>query len=126
MINQSVEKFRELVSEDSSLQPAFLEAFAKGPAALAQLAKQHGFDVSPAEVDAALAEISENGELSDFELELVSGGVIRGSTLSLSLGTGTAAVAGALPQDGVNAGPAYSSGAVSPPPPPPPSSGGGK
>lgn len=122
MIVESIEKFRERVNDDRSLQPAFLEAFAQGPAALATLAKTQGFEFSEAEASSALAELSKGGDLSDFELELVSGGAIHGSTLSVLQGGGGGANVTINP-DG--SAPIAS---ASPPPPPPPasSSGGGK
>jgi len=122
MAVDSVQTFRERVSEDSSLQAAFLEAFQQGPAALVALAKAQGLDFTEAEAEAAIAEISQNGELSDFELELVSGGIIRGTTLPGSVPTSNVTV---NLDTGVSTGGGYTS-PPPPPPPPPPSSGGGK
>lgn len=70
MTTQSIEAFRQRVSEDEALHKDFADAYASGAAAVAALGQRHGFHFSAAEASAAM----QDGELSDAELELVSGG----------------------------------------------------
>jgi len=122
---ESIEKFRERINDDSALQEEFLTAFQEGPAALVALAKANGFEFTEAEADAAIEELSQGGELSDFELELVSGGVVRGSILNFQPGSGGGETVN-YDSGSVTAGGGFTSPPPPPPPPPPPSSGGGK
>jgi predicted ribosomally synthesized peptide with nif11-like leader len=72
MSSQAASDFRALVSESAELQQAARAALAKGgDAALVELGHAHGFDFTVEEGKEALAA----GELSEFELEMVAGGV---------------------------------------------------
>lgn len=46
----------------------------QGSVHIADLAHKHGFDFTESEGEAAWDEVSADGELSDFELEMVAGG----------------------------------------------------
>lgn len=74
MKNQDIQAFRTLVNDDDGLRAKFIGAYQHGPGAVAAMAKQHGFEVSEEEVVAALESVEADGELTDVELELVSGG----------------------------------------------------
>ena len=74
MNNQDIQAFRTLVNDDDGLRAKFFDAYEHGPGALAAMAKQHGFEVSEEQVVAALESVEADGELTDVELELVSGG----------------------------------------------------
>lgn len=67
----AVEAFRRKFATDGEFQRQVQAAFAdRTGGELVRLGKSHGFDVTVDELKAAL----EEGELSDLELELVSGG----------------------------------------------------
>lgn len=70
MTTQAIEAFRRRVGEDKALQKDFASAYASGAAALSALGRRHGFDFSEAEAQAAM----KDGELSEAQLDLVSGG----------------------------------------------------
>ncbi len=62
-------EFRNKVNADSGLQQKI-----KSGANLADLAKSNGYNISQAEMKSGLAELDkEDSDLSDFELEMVSG-----------------------------------------------------
>ena len=74
---QSAQAFRQQVNANPALQEMVSRHFHNGTidyAALAELARAEGFDVNTEDAVAALSTTSD--ELSDFEMELVSGGVI--------------------------------------------------
>lgn len=66
------------VPEPGGSEPRFaLQVFSSllaNPAALAALAQETGFDISEQDVIAAVNEARASGDLTDVELELVSGG----------------------------------------------------
>lgn len=67
----AVEAFRKKFATDDEFQRQVQAAFADPTGGeLVRLGKAHGFDVTVDELKAVL----EEGELSDLELELVSGG----------------------------------------------------
>ncbi len=86
----AVNAFRQAVNEDPKLQGNFSEAILEGAPAVVSLAASHGYDFSQEDYRQTLASISEesltpfertlaakgeeSGELSDYELELVSAG----------------------------------------------------
>ena len=76
---QSAQAFRQQVNANPALQETISRHFHNGMldyAALAELARAEGFDVSAEDAAAALSTSSD--ELSDFEMELVSGGTTSG------------------------------------------------
>ena len=74
MNDQDIQNFRTRVSQDPALQAQFFDAWQDSCGALASLARQNGFDATTDGVLAAITKVSDSGELTDFELELVSGG----------------------------------------------------
>ncbi len=75
MSRQAVQAFREQVNTSPALQAEVARHVSKGVvnyAAIGELARAHGFEFTLAEAQAALA--ANDDELSDFEMELVSGG----------------------------------------------------
>lgn len=70
MTTRAIEAFRKLVSENQALHKEFADAYTSGASALAALGQRHGFDFSEADAEAAI----KDGELSEAELEKVSGG----------------------------------------------------
>ena len=79
MNNTAIENFRERVNADNALQARFVEAYAQGPGALAALGRANGFEFTEGEAAQAIQERLDDGELSEFELELVAGGGDPGS-----------------------------------------------
>ncbi|MBX3465994.1 MAG: Nif11-like leader peptide family natural product precursor [Planctomycetes bacterium] len=69
MSKEAVREFRALVNADASLQDA-VRGTALNLAQLVALGKAHGFEFTPQELEAIVDET----ELSELELELVSGG----------------------------------------------------
>lgn len=70
MTTQAIDAFRKQVSSDQGLRNEFASAYAAGASALAALGRRHGFEFSEAEAAAAM----KDGELSEAQLDLVSGG----------------------------------------------------
>ncbi len=86
----AVNAFRQAVNEDPKLQGPFSEAILEGAPAVVSLAASHGYDFNQEDYRQTLASISaesltpfertltatgeESGELSDYEMELVSAG----------------------------------------------------
>ena len=73
--------FRNAVLEDEDLQEQVISivntATANGTGmgdGIATLAKTHGFTITPDEVYAHADFLGQDGDLTDFELELISGG----------------------------------------------------
>lgn len=78
---EAIDKFRSQVAADPGLQPRFVEALKAGPEALAALGRACGHEFSAAEASATVDRATTEGELTDFELELVAGGDAGGSTM---------------------------------------------
>ena len=83
MTTQAFEQFRTQVSTDKALQAAVAACFSSPTSSdsngfdkLAALGKSHGFDFTEAQARQATA--AGTATLSDFELELVSGGSSSG------------------------------------------------
>lgn len=76
---EAIEQFRAQVAADPALQARLVEALDTGPDAIAALGKSCGHDFTSAEAAAAVDRARSDGELSDFELELVAGGDAGGS-----------------------------------------------
>lgn len=70
MSKAAVEQFRAKVAHDSALQAKVRGLGADKGAEVVALGRELGFQFTQADLEAAL----EEGELSDFELEVVSGG----------------------------------------------------
>jgi predicted ribosomally synthesized peptide with nif11-like leader len=88
----AAQAFRQRLNADPSLRKPFLQAYEQGGAAIVALGHAHGFEFTDAEMREELASIAPEsrspveqqladdlerrmrGELSDDELELVSGG----------------------------------------------------
>ena len=73
--------FRNAVIEDDDLQEQVISiintATANGPGmgdGIATLAKNHGYTITSEEVYAHQDVLGQDGDLTDFELELISGG----------------------------------------------------
>ena len=76
---EAIDQFRAQVATDPGLQARLASALDVGPDALAALGKDCGYDFTAAEASAAVDRARTDGELSDFELELVAGGDAGGS-----------------------------------------------
>ncbi len=74
MSRQTIEGFRERINSDSALMERAKAAFYKGLPAVVALGAEYGYSFTEVEAEEAVAEYSQDGELSDFELELVSAG----------------------------------------------------
>jgi predicted ribosomally synthesized peptide with nif11-like leader len=74
MNKAAILEFRNLVDRNPDLHSRFFQACWQNPAALAALAQETGFDISEQDVIAAVNEARASGDLTDVELELVSGG----------------------------------------------------
>ena len=81
------QSFRNAVLEDNDLQEAVVSiintATANGSGmgdGIATLAKTHGFTITSEEVYAHQYFLGQDGDLTDFELELISGGGRSGGT----------------------------------------------
>ena len=79
------QSFRNAVLEDDDLQEQVISiintATANGSRmgdGIATLAKNHGYTITSAEVYAPAEFLGQDGDLTDFELELISGGYKRG------------------------------------------------
>ena len=75
------QSFRNAVLEDDDLQEAVISiintATASGSGmgdSIATLAKNHGYTITSEEVYAHAEFLGQDGDLTDFELELISGG----------------------------------------------------
>lgn len=74
---QAAQNFRQQTNASPELQAEVARHFSNGSidyAALAELGRKHGHDFSAEDAVAVLSAPSD--ELSDFEMELVSGGII--------------------------------------------------
>ena len=74
-MNETLTKFRNAVSESTYLQEKV-----KAGADLVALGKENGYDFTQEELNAGWNELQESDEgLTEFELDVVSGGQSRGS-----------------------------------------------
>ena len=73
--------FRKFVTENESVQEQIDKAVADGSLKLTKLAAEHGFEFTAEEAQ-TVWDAAQGGELSDFELEMVSGGDGHGSGIS--------------------------------------------
>lgn len=80
MSAEAVRGFRRLVDSNDGVKEQLREAMSSGKLDLIALGSKHGFQFTEAELEAASAD----GELSDFELELVSGGALSGVATGMS------------------------------------------
>ena len=71
---ENILRFRDLANSDDSLASRYVSAIEQGPPVLVALAKESGFDCTESEMSAVIEQISASGDLTDLELELVSGG----------------------------------------------------
>ena len=90
MTTQAFEQFRSQVNADKDLQPAVAACFSSAPTEgltgldkLAALGSSHGFEFTAQDAQGATA--ADGTTLSDFELELVSGGSNGNSWKGLGL-----------------------------------------
>ena len=75
-MNETLTNFRKAVSESTDLQDKI-----KGGADLVALGKENGYDFSQEELNAGWTELQESDEgLTEFELDVVSGGHRHGSS----------------------------------------------
>lgn len=76
MSREAVELFRKKIDQDDQLQDILRESFRTmdDQLNLVDLALEYGFEFTEEEGLAVLRESMVDGELSDFELELVAGG----------------------------------------------------
>ena len=73
-MNETLTSFRQAVSESTDLQEKV-----KAGADLVALGKENGYDFSQEELNAGWTELQESDEgLTEFELDVVSGGQRRG------------------------------------------------
>ena len=98
MTTQTFEQFRAQVNTDKGLQAQVAACFSSAPTdgftgfdKLAALGKSHGFEFTAQDVRGVVA--ADGAKLSDFELELVSGGAgsirpTRASVEAEYIGTG--------------------------------------
>ena len=74
-MNETLTKFRQAVADSADLQEKV-----KAGADLVALGKENGFEFTQEELEAGWEELQESDEgLTDFELEVVSGGGRTGS-----------------------------------------------
>ena len=75
---ESAKAFREYVQNNPHVEAEIRNTFLKeGSVDNSAIAKRYGYDFTVDEGNAAWAEVAEaGGELSDFELEMVSGGLL--------------------------------------------------
>ena len=74
-MNQTLTNFRQAVSDSSDLQDKI-----KGGADLVALGKENGYEFSQEELNTGWTELQESDEgLTEFELDVVSGGDRRGA-----------------------------------------------
>lgn len=78
MSKEAVGLFREKIAQDAQLQSILREAFLAedDQLNLVDLAREHGFEFTEEEGLAVLQQSTNDGELSDFELELVGAGAV--------------------------------------------------
>ena len=74
-MNDTLTKFRQAVSDSTDLQEKV-----KGGADLVALGKENGYEFTQEELESGWKELEESDEgLTEFELEVVSGGTLRDS-----------------------------------------------
>ena len=74
MNKSNVSAFRAKVNDSEELQATIRDQARAGTLNLVALGKEHGFDFTQDEVRELVEQLEGEGELSEFELELVSGG----------------------------------------------------
>jgi len=75
-MNETLTKFRNAVADNADLQEKV-----KAGADLVALGKENGFDFTQEELETSWEELQESDEgLTDFELDVVSGGTDRKNT----------------------------------------------
>ena len=73
LMNETLTKFRQAVADSADLQEKV-----KAGADLVALGKENGFEFTQEELEAGWKELQESDEtLTDFELEVVSGGGLK-------------------------------------------------
>lgn len=78
MTQPAAEAFRAKINTSEELQDAIRAQIQAGNLDLVALGATHGFEFSAAEANTLVEQLEGEGELSEFELEVVSGG--SGST----------------------------------------------
>ncbi|MCM5558948.1 Nif11-like leader peptide family RiPP precursor [Pleomorphomonas sp. JP5] len=73
---EALEQFYDKVRASEALEAEATAAMQDGPAAVVALGTREGFSFSEEELAAGLAKLSNGGELSEKDLDLVAGGVI--------------------------------------------------
>ena len=81
---KAVDEFRECLSSDPTLQAKMAKAFKSGLPAVVALGADNGFTFTPQEAQESLARYDQDGELTDYEMELVSAGGTVTPTASMS------------------------------------------
>ncbi len=71
---EAIDQFRAQVAADPELQARFGQAYETGPAALTALGRERGWQFTEAEAAETIERCLDDGELTDYELELVAGG----------------------------------------------------
>lgn len=80
MSKEAVLAFRDKMTEDEELQELIQTGLQDGNLNLVLMGKTHGFDFTAAELDDVWNSLQGGeGELTDFELEVVSGGGVSGT-----------------------------------------------
>lgn len=75
MSMQALEQFYQKVQGSDALEAEATAALQHGPAAIIALGAREGFDFSEDELSAGLDQLTDKGELSDQDLDLVAGGI---------------------------------------------------
>ena len=74
MGTSATEAFRAKINASEELQDTIRARLGAGTLDLVALGKEQGFDFTQDEAKALIDQLEEEGELSEFELEVVSGG----------------------------------------------------
>jgi predicted ribosomally synthesized peptide with nif11-like leader len=83
-MNETLTKFRNAVSDSTDLQEKV-----KAGADLVTLGKENGYEFTQEELNTGWKELQESDEeLTEFELEVVAGGIVGGAKLAGSCGPG--------------------------------------
>ena len=72
-----VKEFRAKINESEELQQVIKTRLQAKSLDLVALGKEHGFEFTQAEAKALIDQLEEEGELSEFELEVVAGGSVH-------------------------------------------------
>ncbi len=82
-MNETLTNFRKAIADISDLQEKV-----KGGADLVALGKEYGYEFTQEELNTGWTELQESDEgLTDFELDVVSGGKVSGSCESQPIAT---------------------------------------